>query len=199
MKKICVFCSSSSAVSEKYFQIAKKLGEIIALNNYELVYGGANVGLMKAISDAVINNNGKVIGVIPEVIYNKGLANKNLTQLIVTKNMSARKQKMNELSDAFIALPGGFGTLEELLEVITLKQLEEHLKPIVILNYEDFYTNLFKQFDVFYNSKFSKNIYRNLYFISTKVDDIINYINNYKEKKIDSKWFDVSKKAFEKN
>ena len=198
MLKICVFCSSSSAISEKYFQIAKKLGEIIALNNYELVYGGANVGLMKAISDAVIKNNGRVIGVIPEVIFNKGLADKNISQLIVTKNMSERKQKMTELSDAFIALPGGFGTLEELLEVITLKQLEEHLKPIVILNYDNFYNNLFKQFEVFYNSKFSKNIYRELYYISTNIEDSINYINNYQEKTIDSKWFDVSKKAFEK-
>ena len=199
MKKICVFCSSSEAISPQYFKIGVEIGNKIAENNYELIYGGANVGLMKTIADTVKKQNRKVTGVIPEVIYNKGLANKNVDELIVTTDMYARKQKMNELADAFITLPGGFGTLEELSEIITHKQLQLHYKPIIIFNQNNFYSNLLKQYDVFYNEKFSKNVYRDLYYITDSVKDTFDYIKNYTKQNIDSKWFDVSKKEFEES
>lgn len=196
MKNICVFCSSSDAISQKYFDIATGLGEIMAKNNFDLVYGGAGVGLMKKVSDAVKNNGQKVIGVIPEVIQNKRIGNEYLDTLIVTKTMHERKQKMYELSDAFIALPGGFGTLEELLEIMTLKQLEYHKKPIVIYNLDGFFDNILKQFDVFYDESFSKSVYKKIYHLSDNIEDTFDYFKNYKYEIIDSKWFDVSKKAF---
>ncbi len=197
MKNICVFCSSSDAISQKYFDIATGLGEIMAKNNFDLVYGGAGVGLMKKVSDAVKNNGQKVIGVIPEAIQNKRIGNEYLDTLIVTKTMHERKQKMYELSDAFIALPGGFGTLEELLEIMTLKQLEYHKKPIVIYNLDGFFDNILKQFDVFYDESFSKPVYKKIYHLSDNIEDTFDYLKNYKYEIIDSKWFDVSKKAFE--
>ncbi len=197
MKKICVFCSSSDAISQKYFDIAPKLGEIMGKNNFDLVYGGAGVGLMKKVSDAVKNNGQKVTGVIPEAIQNKRIGNEYLDELIVTKTMHERKQKMYELSDAFIALPGGFGTLEELLEVMTLKQLEYHKKPIVIFNLDGFFDNILKQFEVFYDEKFSKTAYKKIYHLSDNMEDTFDYLKNYKYETIDSKWFDVGMKAFE--
>jgi len=197
MKNICVFCSSSDAISQKYFDVAKGLGEIMAKNNFDLVYGGAGVGLMKKVSDAVKNNGQKVTGVIPEAIQNKRIGNEYLDTLFITKTMHERKQKMYELSDAFIALPGGFGTLEELLEIMTLKQLEYHKKPIVIFNQDGFFDNILKQFDVFYDEKFSKSVYQKIYHLSDNLEDTFYYIKNYKYEVIDSKWFDVSEKAFE--
>ncbi len=196
MKKICVFCSSSDAISQQYFDITVEFGKLMNKNNYDLVYGGAGVGLMKRISDATKNNNQKVVGVIPEAIFNKNIQNDYLDKLIVTKTMHERKQKMYELSDAFLAIPGGFGTLEELLEVITLKQLEYHTKPIVILNTNGFYNNILKQFEVFYSEKFSKSVYKKIYFVTDNLQDTFDYFNNYEFKTIDTKWFDVSSKAF---
>lgn len=195
-KNICVYCSSSEAVDIKYFNFTKKLAESIVKNSYDLVYGGANVGLMRCIAENVKKNGGKVTGIIPQSIYDKGLAFENLDKLIVTANMHERKAKMAELSEIFFALPGGFGTLEEVLEIITLKQLNYHNKPVVIFNQDNFYDGLLKQFEAFYDSKFSKEIYKKLYLITDDIDSAFNYIKNYKPIIVDKKWFDVSKKAF---
>ena len=133
--------------------------------------------------------NGKSIGVIPQLIFDKDLACYSTNQLIITKDMRERKEKLSELADAFVALPGGFGTLEELMEVMTLKQLEVHQKPIIIMNTNNFYSKLLEQFEVFFENDFSKTDYKNLYFIANNAEEAINYIKNYKPEKIVSKWY----------
>ena len=189
MKNICVFCSSSDAIDEIYNDEAKKLADLFIKKQLTLINGGAKVGMMTIMSEKIFKAKGKAIGIIPEIINDKGLACKSLTELIITKDMSSRKKLMSKMSDAFIALPGGFGTLEELMEVLTLKQLEVHKKPIVILNTNGFYTKLIEQFNVFFKNNFTKSDYSNLYYITNSSEDAINYILNYKHQNIESKWF----------
>lgn len=191
-KKICVFCSSRNAIDESYFTLAKNLAEKISEEKDILLYGGANVGMMGEIAKTAKNNNIKIIGVIPKKIKEKNLHFKLVDQLIVTKSMHERKSKLEELADAFIALPGGFGTLEELSEIITLKQLEYHSLPIVILNYNNFYDNLIKFFDVMYNQNFSKHDYKKIYYVTNSIDEAYEYIKNYKYTDLGTKWFDKS-------
>ena len=145
---ICVFCSSSNAVNNCFFEQTNQLGKIISNRNHQLVYGGANVGLMEHLAKSVSKNNGNVIGIIPQKIHDNNLSSSFVNELIITSTMDERKRLMREKSDAFIALPGGFGTLEEILEVITLKQLDYHQKPIVFLNTNNFFNSLFEQFEV---------------------------------------------------
>ena len=126
---ICVFCSSSNAIPEFYFEEAQKLGKLIGDNNHALVYGGATVGLMHTVAEAARQAGAISIGIIPESIHNKRISSPSDHKQIITPNMRDRKYLMRKRSEAFIALPGGFGTLEEILEVITLKQLQYHQKP----------------------------------------------------------------------
>jgi len=139
---ICVFSSSSNAIPEIYFNEAKALGKIIGEENHILINGGANVGLMESLTIAASSYGAKTIGIIPEKMTGRSLVSDNSHQVIITKDMMERKAKMREMSDAFIALPGGFGTLEEILEVITLRQLSYHTKPIVFINTNNFFNFL---------------------------------------------------------
>jgi len=139
---ICVFCSSSDKVSSVYFSEAEKLGELIGERGDTLVYGGANVGLMGALARSVHKNNGKVVGVIPDFLKDKEIAFKQASELIVTDDMRDRKTIMEKRSDGFIVLPGGFGTLEEAVEILTLKLLRQHKKPLVFVNKNGFYDGL---------------------------------------------------------
>ena len=124
--KICVFCASSESVDDVYFEAAADLGKEIVMQGWELLYGGTNCGLMREVSDAVKNSGGKVTGIIPQCIVDRGVSAEGISELIVTSDMKERKSMMREKADAFIALPGGWGTLEEITEVITLKQLGIH-------------------------------------------------------------------------
>lgn len=191
---ICVFCSSSNAIKDVYFDEAAKLGQIIAQNQYALINGGANVGLMEAVTIAARDGGAKTVGIIPERMIGRSLASDNSHEVIVTTDMMTRKEKMREMSDAFIALPGGFGTLEEILEVMTLKQLSYHHKPIVFINTNNFFDSLFQQFELSYEEQFAKELYRELYYIAKDADEAMNYINNYQEIELDSKWFVVPEK-----
>ncbi|MCD6354184.1 MAG: TIGR00730 family Rossman fold protein, partial [Prolixibacteraceae bacterium] len=130
---ICVFSSSSNAIADIYFDEAVALGRLIGKGNHTLINGGANVGLMETITITAAGAGAKTIGIIPERLIGRSLASENAHQVVVTKDMMERKAKMREISDAFIALPGGFGTLEEILEVMTLRQLSYHTKPIVFI------------------------------------------------------------------
>jgi uncharacterized protein (TIGR00730 family) len=188
-KKICVFCSSSDAVEELFFKEAGNIGKAIGANQCSLVYGGTNVGLMYQVARSVHEAGGKVIGIIPEKIKDNGIAASDIDELIVTSGMMERKAQMRDLSDAFIALPGGFGTLEEILEVITLKQLGYHNKAIVFIDVNGFYTHLIGQFETFYTSRFAKEDYRKMYHVATDAEEAIRYIRNYKEEELSSKWF----------
>ncbi len=154
--KICIFSSSSNAIAPVYVEEAIKLATIIGQTGQTLVNGGANVGLMEKILEAASTAGAKTIGVIPEKLKDFNLISKHAQELIVTRDMMERKAAMRELSDAFVALPGGFGTLEEILEVITLKQLDYHQKAIVFLNTNGFYDHLFMQFEQSYAENFAK-------------------------------------------
>lgn len=191
---ICVFSSSSNAIKEVYFHEAEQLGELIAKGKHTLINGGANVGLMETVTVAASVAGGKTIGIIPEKLIDRSLVSKNSHEVIITPDMHNRKVQMRDISDAFIALPGGFGTLEEILEVITLRQLEYHTKPIVFINTNQFFDNLFKQFEVSYNEMFAKDVYRELYFVAQNAREAMDYIVNYTPVVLDSKWFIVPTK-----
>jgi uncharacterized protein (TIGR00730 family) len=188
---ICVFSSSSNAIAEVYFEEAHALGRLIAEGNHALINGGANVGLMEAVTVAASNHGAKTIGIIPEMLKERSLASDNAHQVIVTPDMQERKARMRDMSDAFIALPGGFGTLEEILEVITLRQLSYHTKPIVFINTNGFFNHLFKQFEVSYNEMFAKDVYRELYFVAANSVEAMDFIMNYTPVVLDTKWFKV--------
>jgi uncharacterized protein (TIGR00730 family) len=192
---ICVFSSSSNAINEIYFNEAFQLGKLIAKGNHTLINGGANVGLMEAVTLAAGKNGAKTIGILPERLVNRSLASDNSHEVIVTRDMQERKSKMREISDAFIALPGGFGTLEEILEVITLRQLAYHTKPIVFINTNNFFNFLFQQFEVTYQEMFAKDTYRDLYFIAKNAEQAMNYLSDYTPVVLDSKWFEVPNKS----
>ncbi len=146
MKFICVYCGSSPGVDPVYLQKAGELGGILARKNLTLVYGGAKVGLMGRVADEVLFHGGQAIGVIPKMLKDKEVAHPGLSELHVVKDMHERKAKMAELSDAFIALPGGFGTLEEVMEMITWNQLGLQTKPIGFLNVNRYFEGLFQFF-----------------------------------------------------
>lgn len=143
-RRICVYCGSNSGSHIDYATAAKKLGEHLAKEGLCLVYGGGNVGLMGVLANAALAAGGEVIGVIPKKLEALEVGHKQLSELYVVDDMHSRKAKMAELSDAFIALPGGFGTLEELFEVTTWSQLNYHLKPIGLLNVRSYYDELLR-------------------------------------------------------
>lgn len=142
MKRVCVFCGSKVGINTTYKHLAIALGEKLVENNLQLVYGGGGIGLMGVLADTVIKNNGIATGVIPRFLADKELGHQDISELIMVNSMHERKQKMAELADGFIALPGGFGTLEELFEILTWQQLRLINKPIGILNVNGFFNHL---------------------------------------------------------
>jgi cytokinin riboside 5'-monophosphate phosphoribohydrolase len=187
-KTICVYSSSSNNLSDNYFMAAKSLGAKIASKGWIFLFGGGTTGLMGEAARSVKESNGELIGVIPKALNIKGIAFEQCDRLIETKTMRERKGIMDEMSDAFIALPGGFGTLEELLEIITLKQLKYHSKPVVIINTDNYYTGLLDQFDRIIDEGFGKEECRLLYYLTDDVDDAVDYIENYKPFETDEVW-----------
>ncbi|TCL69328.1 hypothetical protein EDC14_101225 [Hydrogenispora ethanolica] len=185
---ICVYSSSSCAIAEEYFKVAAELGREIALRKDVMLYGGGLLGLMGAVAKAVHKERGKVIGVIPTALNVKGVVYENCDELVVTATLRERKAIMDSRSDAFIALPGGYGTLEELLEIITLKQLRYHQKPIVILNSCGFYDKLLEQFESSITQSFAKPECRHLYFVTDRVSEALRYIDNYQPYPFKDKW-----------
>ncbi len=162
IKSICVFCGSSMGENRVYAEAAKRLGKLLVSEQITLVYGGAKVGLMGVIADEVMGNGGKTIGVIPDFFSDKEIAHTQLTELIYVKSMAERKAMLAERSDAFIAMPGGFGTLDELFEMMTSSQLDFHKKPVGILNVNQFYDALIAQLDRMQNDQFMKPVHRQM-------------------------------------
>lgn len=162
MKQICVFCGSSPGVDPRYREAAEQLGRTLAGRGLGLVYGGGSVGLMGVIANAVLAAGGRVTGVIPEALATKELMHLGLTELHVVANMHARKALMAKLADGFIAMPGGFGTLEELFEVVTWAQLGLHHKPIGLLNVAGFYEGLMRFVDHTIDEGFVQLLFRGL-------------------------------------
>lgn len=183
-----VFCASADKISDAYYDDALQLGREIAERGWNLVYGGTNCGLMREVADATILNGGKAIGVIPECIRGRGVMAKNISELIVAEDMKERKRIMRERSDAFVALPGGWGTLEEIAEVITLKQLGCHNKPIVFINTNDFYDKFFDFMRDIRGRGFISPAYDHLYRIENSVEEAVLYLENYRPAEIVSKY-----------
>jgi uncharacterized protein (TIGR00730 family) len=189
-RTICVFCSSSDAVDSIFFETAMELGALISQQNYDLVYGGAQIGLMGALARAAHQNGGKVVGVIPESLRRvQGIAYEAADELLVTRDLRERKAVMEARSDAFVGLPGGFGTLEELLEILTLKQLGLHTKPIVLVNTNGFYDYLIQLFERIYQERFAKPDYRQLYHVAPDVANVFSYLEAYRPLQLQNKWF----------
>ena len=190
VKNICVYCSSGNNIDKKYFNIARELGEKIAQNNLGLVYGGSSLGLMGEVSNTAHKFGAKVLGVVPEKIFNSKIEFSKEIELIITKDMRERKKTMELKADAFIAMPGGFGTLEEISEIIVAKQLGYHFKPIVFLNAYGYYEKLFEFFDNFYAEKFAHKNCADLYFKADTVDEALKYIVNYVAIEDENKWLE---------
>jgi uncharacterized protein (TIGR00730 family) len=176
---LCVFCASSGHVSDNYIETAKGLGRAMAARGITLVYGGGNNGLMGILSSEVHTNGGRVIGIIPRLLKEMGFAYKDADEMIVTDDMRDRKTIMEKYADGFMGLAGGFGTLEEMLEILTLKQLEIHNKPIVFLNEGNFFSGLLNQFEKAYSDNFIPQKGRDLYFVATSVNEALEYVVEY--------------------
>ncbi|MCA1918222.1 MAG: TIGR00730 family Rossman fold protein [Flavobacterium piscis] len=179
MKRITVFCGSSFGTEEIYKEQATLLGQTLAKQNIELVYGGANVGLMGAVADGILKEGGKAIGVLPNFLRSKEIAHLGLTELILVESMHERKTKMNDLCDGVIALPGGFGTLEELFEMLTWAQLGLHKKPIAILNINGFYDALIELTKVMVEKGLLKEANQQMLLVSDNIDDLLDQMKNY--------------------
>lgn len=186
---ITVFCSSSDAVDPSFFEVARELGEAIAVGGHTLIYGGTNVGLMGALARAAHNSHGRVLGVIPGYLADRGIAYKECDDLVIAQGLRERKATMESRADAFIVLPGGFGTLEEAVEIITLKQLQQHRKAVVILNAHGFYDPLHTLFEHFYEQHFAKTASRALYHFAPTVEDCFRYLDSYVPTVVPTKWF----------
>jgi len=197
MKNICVYASSSDAVAPVFFETADRLGRLLGRKGYGLVYGAGQIGLMGALADGARAQGGRIVGVIPEALNLKGVVYENCDELIVTADMRTRKDEMDKRADAFIALPGGFGTLEELLEVITLKQLRYHDRAIVILNTDGFYDALIEQFEASIERRFAKEQCRRLYAVCLTPESTMEHIQTYRPPVLENKWMAPTDAALE--
>ncbi len=180
IKSIAVFCASSDGEDEKIYNEAYTVGEFLANNNIEVVYGGSKLGLMGQVAKGALENHGKVTGVIPDFLKTKEVVHTQLSKLITTEDMHERKLKMHDLSDGFIALPGGFGTLEELFEILTWGQLGLHKKPIGILNSNNFYDDLLAMLHKMVAKKLLKEENMNLVLVSDNISDLLLQMKNFK-------------------
>ena len=189
IKSVCVYASSSDALAPQYLHDARELGARIAQQGWTLVYGAGHMGLMGEVARAVHACNGEVIGVIPQKLNDMDLAYTQADELIVTDGMRDRKAVMEERSDAFIALPGGFGTLEELMEILVLKQLDYMNKPLVFLNTNGVYTHLFEFFERLIACEFIKPSHQDLYLVADTVDEAIALLEDYEPHPLEGKWF----------
>lgn len=187
MNSVAVFCGSSFGNNELFKQQAYHLGKILASKGIELVYGGAKVGLMGSVANGVLDNGGKAIGVLPYFLQSKEIAHEALTELILVNTMHERKLKIHELADGIIALPGGYGTLDELFEVLTWAQLGLHKKPIGILNIDDFYDDLLIMINKMVSKEFLKKVNQEMLLTSNNIDELLIKMQNYKAPIIE-KW-----------
>jgi uncharacterized protein (TIGR00730 family) len=188
ISSVTVFCGSSNVVDEKYFTAAHELGEKLARRRWRLVYGGGCVGLMGVLSRAVLAHGGHVTGVIPKVLLDLGVGETNVSELIVTDGLRDRKAIMDERGDAFVALPGGLGTLEEVLEALTLKQLGYHTKPVVVLDLDGYFDPLWAQIQRGIDEGFIKPEFLDLWYPAPDVDALLRYLEAYEPHRYGSKW-----------
>lgn len=185
---VCVFCAASDRVAERHFALATELGSELGARQLTLVYGGGSVGLMGAVARAAAKNGSRIVGVIPDFMRAKELAFEEADEIIVTTTMRERKAEMEARSDAFLVLPGGFGTLEEAVEILTLKQLALHQKPIVILNPCGFFDSLLSFFNRIFEEEFAQPLYRQFYTVVDSVPEALRYLDAYKFDFAENNW-----------
>ncbi len=180
MKRIVVFCGSSLGFNPVYKEAAIELGNYFANNKIGLVYGGGKIGMMGAISDTILAHKGEVIGVIPKLLEKEEVVHSGVEEMIVCKKMSERKVIMSKLIDGYITLPGGFGTLDELFEALTLGQLHIEQKPVGLLNVNGFFDATLLQLDKMVEEGYLKQENREMLIVGTSVDELMQKMNNYK-------------------
>ena len=188
-KLLCVYCSSSDRLDAKYFAAAEAFGRAMAARGWGLVYGGGRTGLMGAVARAVKSDGGRVIGVIPKFMKAKELAYDGADELVTVLTMRERKTIMETRADAFVALPGGWGTLEEMMEIITLRSLNVLCKPCVFFNQDGFYDDLLRLFEKMTREQFTKPSHRELYAMGATVDEVFARLDNFRPSAAESKWF----------
>ncbi|MCE5250329.1 TIGR00730 family Rossman fold protein [bacterium] len=173
---VCVFCASSNHVDSVFIEAARSMGTALVSKGMMLVYGGGNNGLMGILSEEMHKKGGRIVGVITANLKGLGYAFEGADEMIVTDSMRERKAVMEDLADGFVCLPGGLGTLEEFLEIITFKQLGLHAKPVVLLNVRGFFDNLLRQMETGYEERFIENMYHDLFHVTDSADDALDYI-----------------------
>jgi uncharacterized protein (TIGR00730 family) len=179
IQTVTIYCSSSSALAAHFYIAGAELGRAIAANQWKLIYGGNSVGLMKTVADAVRAAGGKVIGVTPRIFVDKGIGDHSCEELIVTDCMRDRKHELEQRGDAFIALPGGLGTFEEIFEIIVGRQLAFHNKPVVLLNVGGYWNPMLAMIDSAIEQKFIKPKARELFFVAENVPQTMQYLRSY--------------------
>ena len=189
IRSVTVYCSSSAAVARHFFDAAEQAGRAIAANHWNLVYGGNLVGLMKALATSCRAAGGKVIGITPQLMVDKQIHDPHADELLITQGMRERKALMEERADAFLTLPGGLGTFEEIFEIIVGKQLRYHDKPIALLNTANYFAPLLAMIDHGINEHFIKPAAKDLYFVASTVEDAVNYFKSYRPPAATEKWF----------
>lgn len=188
IRSVTVFCGSSDSVDRKYFAAAEELGAKLARRRWRLIYGGGGVGLMGSLARAVLAHGGEVTGIIPKALLELGVGDTGLTELVVTDGLRDRKAIMDERGDAFVALPGGLGTLEEVLEALTLKQLGYHRKPIAVLDLHGFFDPLWAQFQRGIDEGFIKPEFLDLWYPAPDIDALLRYLDGYEPHGYGLKW-----------
>ena len=178
MASVCVFCGSRSGDLPEYAAAARLLGKFLCRNNHTLIYGGGSTGVMGAIADAVLEENGRIVGVIPKHLARVELMHSAVEDMRVTGNMHERKALMHELSDIYVALPGGFGTMEELFEAVTWAQLELHTRPIAVLNLHGVYDGLVHLVDSMKNSGFLSAKCRSIITVADKTESLFSWLTD---------------------
>jgi uncharacterized protein (TIGR00730 family) len=191
IKRICVFCGSNSGNDPRYQEVARRLGAMLALEEIALVYGGGSVGLMGVLADAVLEGGGNAIGVIPQALWNREVGHAGLTEVHIVDTMHERKRMMADLADAFIALPGGLGTLEEIFEVWTWAQLGIHRKAVGFLDVAGFYEPLQEFLDRAVDAGFIRYEHRAAAIYETSPDRLLKLLRNY-EPPVVEKWIKKS-------
>lgn len=189
-REVVVYCASSAKIGSVYFDAASELGVLLAKNDISCINGAGREGLMGALNDAVLKNGGKVKGIIPQFMVDAGWGHDRLTETIVTATIHERKAAMAKAADAVIALPGGIGTLEELAEIITWKQLGLYLKPVIILNINNYYDPLLSFLEKMIDENFMKDIYRELWQVATTPQEAVELIRNMPDWSIDCTKYD---------
>ncbi|MBE2184336.1 MAG: TIGR00730 family Rossman fold protein [Anaerolineae bacterium] len=179
---ICVYCSASPRIDPAFFKVARQLGETIASRGDTLVYGGASIGLMGEIARAVQEHGGRVIGIIPQALVDREVTYRSADELIVVANMRDRKAMMEDRADAFIALPGGIGTLDEVFEIMNLRALSMVMHPLVLLNQNDFYTPVIDILMRMQEANFLRNEIKNIIHLADSVSDAFTYIDLERQK-----------------